>query len=434
MDRVEDLRPGAPEWRQAVDDHYAGLADALETMDPDTRARFEDDYARTTGVLPEAVAIRLRGGLLSADPAEQAAAAQRLARLKDVDSGLLIVIIPENERRRAQAIAELADLGLPPARAVELAAEKLAQRVLPTKDLTGNTTLIGDVRGGSEEGTIDGSDDGSIVSGGDGDDTLIGDAGGEGDESPVQEGNADDEKPQKARTGKNKEFLDKVERTYRGYVEIGRKMGLDFAADNLKRFLDGTRGTKNITRDEARQFDAIKEAEDTNRTRFEESFLDEGPGPEDTFLEMEDIGSSSKPQHKFNAQLKRIKDGAPPINLGTDDWEREFHFFDQLIQLVTGEADLALGVGRTEVKSKGTFTAERKGNVIHIKGTVDHVWKDTYNFKRNQLFADGALALQKHRGARPFDILAKWKQKVQGTIEIVDGALKNPKFQWTDVK
>jgi hypothetical protein len=271
------------------------------------------------------------------------------------------------------------------------------------------------------------------VTGGAGDDTLIGDAGGERDENPVQQGNADDEKPRGASIGKNKESLDEVERTYRGYVEIGRKMGLDFAADNLERFLDGKGGTKNITRDEARQFDAIKEAEDTNRTRFEESFLEEGPGPEDTFLEMEDIGSS-KSQHTFNAQLKRIKDGAPPINLGTDDWEREFHFDDQLIQLVTGEADFALGVGRTEVKSKGTFTAERKGNVIHIKGTVDHVWEDKYKFKRNQPFADGALALQKHRGARPFDIRAGWKQKVQGTIEIVDGALRNPKFQWTDVK
>ena len=64
-----DLRPGTPGWPQAVDDHYASLADALETMDPDERARFEHDYARATGVLPEAVLKRLRGGLLSADAA-----------------------------------------------------------------------------------------------------------------------------------------------------------------------------------------------------------------------------------------------------------------------------------------------------------------------------------------------------------------------------
>ncbi|MCH7956552.1 MAG: hypothetical protein IIB63_03260 [Proteobacteria bacterium] len=428
-----DLRPGAPEWPQAVDDHYASLSDTLETMDPDERARFEDDYARATGVLPGAVAKRLRGGLLSADPAEQAAAATHLVRLKDVDPALFSVI-PAVERRRAQAIAGFVDLGLPPPRAVELAQKKRAQLVLPTEDLTGGAgsrTLIGDVRVGSEE-EIPVTSPGGKGSGDDG--SLASDAKGEEDQSPPQRVNTAGAKPQKASTDKRKESLDKVERTYRGYVELGRDLGLDFAADNLERFLNGTRGTKNITRDEARQFDAIKEAEDTNRTRFEESFLDEGPGPEDTFLEMEDIGSSSKPQHTFNAQLKRIKDGAPPINLGTDYWEREFHFLDQLIQLVTGEADFALGVGRTELISEGTFTAERKGNVIHVKGTVDHVWEDKYKFKRNQPFADGALALQKHRGARPFDILAEWKQKVQGTIEIVDGALKNPKFQWTDVK
>ncbi len=50
-----------------------------------------------------------------------------------------------------------------------------------------------------------------------------------------------------------------------------------------------------------------------------------------------------------------------------------------------------------------------------------------------QSFADGALALQKHRGAQPFDILAEWKQKVQGTIEIINGALKNPQFHWQDI-
>ncbi len=124
-DGDEDLHPGAPGWRQAVDDHYASLADALETMDPDERARFEDDYARTTGVLPGPVLKQVRGGLLSADPAAQAAAAQRLARLKDVDPAL-VSAIPPNERRRAGAIAEFADLGLTPARAVELAAEKPA--------------------------------------------------------------------------------------------------------------------------------------------------------------------------------------------------------------------------------------------------------------------------------------------------------------------
>ncbi|MCZ6483224.1 MAG: hypothetical protein O6757_08280 [Alphaproteobacteria bacterium] len=81
-----------------MDGRYASLADVLETMDPNTRARFEDDYARTTGVLPEAVAKPLRAWLLSAGPAEQAAAATRLDRLMDPDPDL-IATIPEDERR-----------------------------------------------------------------------------------------------------------------------------------------------------------------------------------------------------------------------------------------------------------------------------------------------------------------------------------------------
>ncbi len=164
-----DLRPGAPGWRQAVDDHYASLADALETMDPDARARFEDDYARTTGVLPGPVLKRLRAGLLSADPAARAAAAQRLARLRDVDPAL-VSAIPADESRRARAIAEFADLGLQPDRAVELAAEKPAgvgEDDQPAGG-TGDDTLTSDVQNGD--------DDQSPLTGpgGEGDDTLIG--------------------------------------------------------------------------------------------------------------------------------------------------------------------------------------------------------------------------------------------------------------------
>ncbi|MCH7692821.1 MAG: hypothetical protein IID50_05195, partial [Proteobacteria bacterium] len=158
----EDLRPGTPEWRQAVDDHYASLASTLESMDPDTRARFEDDYAQATGILPEPILKQARAGLLSADPAEQAAAATRLARLKDVDPRL-VSAIPAVERRRAQAIAEFVDLGLPPARAVELAAEKPAG-VGEDDELAGGEgvdTLIGDddtPTGDGQDGSEDGDD------------------------------------------------------------------------------------------------------------------------------------------------------------------------------------------------------------------------------------------------------------------------------------
>jgi len=45
--------------------------------------------------------------------------------------------------------------------------------------------------------------------------------------------------------------LDAIEQKYRELVQIGRTFGLDFAADNLQRFLDGVGGTNKVTREEA---------------------------------------------------------------------------------------------------------------------------------------------------------------------------------------
>ena len=53
-----------------------------------------------------------------------------------------------------------------------------------------------------------------------------------------------------------------------------RRLGYENAADNLERFLKGVGGTKTITREEARRFPVIREAEAKARHRFEgTSFL-----------------------------------------------------------------------------------------------------------------------------------------------------------------
>ena len=78
-------------------------------------------------------------------------------------------------------------------------------------------------------------------------------------------------------------------------------------------------------------------------------------------------------------------------------------------------------------------TATRKGDTIHFDGTVTHTWKDTYDFTPGKSGGDGALALQKHRGAKPFDFDASWTQWVTGTVRIRNGELGEPSFQWRDV-
>ena len=205
-----------------------------------------------------------------------------------------------------------------------------------------------------------------------------------------------------------KHFMDRVERTYRGYVKAGRKRGLNMAADFLERFLDGTAGFVHIPREKARALKSVGNAEKTNRGRIERSFTDTS--------------------HRYGDALDDLQDGQT-LTLKKDHWIGKFTVPGLILR---GETDLALATGNSHVRSEGSYTAWRTGDVIHIEGEVTHTWNDKYDFHKWQPYADGARALQKHRGAKPFDIRSGWKQRLTGTIILDDGRLTAPRFRWAD--
>ena len=131
LDRVDTVVEGTAgptddptEWRALVEEHFAVVAPQRAELDPAERIGAEDDYVRNLGHLPKPLMRFLRAGMLSGEPKHEAAAALRLKTLGDHDPAL-IEAIPEAERTRAAAIAEFAELGLKPERAVELADERL---------------------------------------------------------------------------------------------------------------------------------------------------------------------------------------------------------------------------------------------------------------------------------------------------------------------
>lgn len=93
-----------------------------------------------------------------------------------------------------------------------------------------------------------------------------------------------------------------------------------------------------------------------------------------------------------------------------------------------------LSFGNTHIKSTAKINARRKGNTLYYTGTVTHKLDDPYDFKKGQPGAGDALKLQKHRGAKPFDMKAEWRQEFSGTVDISNGVLSNPKFKWWDIK
>ena len=162
-------------------------------------------------------------------------------------------------------------------------------------------------------------------------------------------------------------------------------------------------------RADARALKPVGDAERINRRRIERRFTDT--------------------DHDYGKALENIQPG-PPLTLKKDHWDRTLTVPGLILR---GELDIALATGRSNIKSEGSYTATLKGNVIHIEGEVTHTWNDKYDFHKWQPYADGARALQKHRGAKPFYIRSGWKQRLTGTIILDNGRLTAPNFKWTDL-
>ena len=141
LDRVDTVLEGkagptddGAEWQALVEEHFSVVAPQMAELEPAGRIEVEDDYVRNLGHLPQPLMRSLRAGILSGEAEHEAAAALRIKTLADHDPAL-VEVIPEAERARAQAIAEFAELGLKPERAVKLGDERLTtQDTLPRLD------------------------------------------------------------------------------------------------------------------------------------------------------------------------------------------------------------------------------------------------------------------------------------------------------------
>jgi hypothetical protein len=199
------------------------------------------------------------------------------------------------------------------------------------------------------------------------------------------------------------ERLNEIEAAYRAMIADSRSDGYNVAADNLQRFLDGTGGTKTESVTWLRGFAAITAAERTNQERFEDSLTE-------LAYTVPDGGSRT-----FN-----------------DHWDR---------MLTASQAtELYYASGTSSIKSTGSFTLTRSGNVISITGTVNHHWYDPYDWHgglgawvpgHGVISDSDALLMEQHRGARPFDMEADWTQTVSGRVEIVDWWFDDVSYNWT---
>lgn len=196
--------------------------------------------------------------------------------------------------------------------------------------------------------------------------------------------------------------LDDIERRYRDMIQAARDRGADVAADNLERFLAGTGGTKVLSVNWLRGFDAITEAERLNQERFENT--------------LKDLAAALKPGETRSF---------------TDHWDR----------MLTADTttELYYASGTSTIRSTGNFQLKRNGDTVEITGTVNHHWFDPYDWHAGlaayipgfgSISDADALLLQQHRDAKSFDMESDWQQTVTGTVTVRDWWFDSAEFTW----
>ena len=197
--------------------------------------------------------------------------------------------------------------------------------------------------------------------------------------------------------------LDEIEQKYRDMIKAARGKSANVAADNLERFLSGTGGVKSMDVTWLRSFEAVTDAERKNQERFEAS---------------------------LGVQAETVPHGE--TKSFNDHWDR----------MLTGgqTTELYYASGTSTIRSTGNFTLSTIENEVSISGTVQHRWFDPYDWHAGlsavipgfgSISDEDALLLQQYRGAKPFEMEAKWQQTLSGHVTVKKYWFDKESFKWS---
>jgi hypothetical protein len=206
-------------------------------------------------------------------------------------------------------------------------------------------------------------------------------------------------------------------------------LGRSPAARLYWHYLDGSGEDVWLTRDEARAFLPVREAEKEAEGHFAAR----------TFRGETDDGEAGR-------FLRRLREGEtadlPQLRstrlVGEDISGFDHNSGGRPGSTPVGDAIRAPGdyaaIGRTSVKGVLTRgTARREGDRIFIKGQIEFGLDDTYDFHAGQPGAAPAPILERHGLAHTFQIRSRWHRKVEATLPIVNGTFGAPEVRWQDV-
>ncbi|MGH6922065.1 MAG: hypothetical protein ACREJ0_30720 [Geminicoccaceae bacterium] len=202
-------------------------------------------------------------------------------------------------------------------------------------------------------------------------------------------------------------------------------LGLDRAAQHLRRFRSGTGRDLVLTRGEASRIPLIRMAEDRTRNHFEtRTFV--GQGREDIANRLRSLPDGG------TAKIKQTFDGA--INFAKPEDADPLSYIGKL-----GRDALALArdipgylaLGRTSVRSDGEWDVMRRGNHFIFRGGVTHTLEDPFDFDEDQPGGPEARVLEDAGKGRPFTIRHTYEEPSYAVAELLpDGRLRLKSARW----
>jgi len=144
------LNARIPEHREAADAHYEIFISALdEGQSDEARKRIEDDYIVQLGIVPTPLLKLMHGQLLSDQAETLVKVSQRLNKLAKDSKVLesLTIGMPASVLARARVNTLYDGLGIPPLKMVNLATQKLIQKLAPRQKVAKARRRKLDMRG-----------------------------------------------------------------------------------------------------------------------------------------------------------------------------------------------------------------------------------------------------------------------------------------------
>jgi hypothetical protein len=205
--------------------------------------------------------------------------------------------------------------------------------------------------------------------------------------------------PEELEPARLKPALDQIESNLRRTVEGWRERGMTDAAHHLEHFLEGSGEGITYNREQARSFWPVRNAEEDAKKLIREEILE---------------------------RARTLKDGEALKDVAFEVRGQQGlirHGFD-LLRGLFGDTDRFndnLATGRTTIRSIFKGTISRKGNEVSVDGTVDHDWRDSYDFHPSrfglpQPGAAAAKSLEQYRGAKAYRFGGSWRQSLSGGI------------------